>query len=840
MPSSVASLNFQNTKSPELRELITEGSMLSPMVSHADLSSSSTVDSQKSRAPDSRCGSCNGVKDEFPIDNTIRGIDGPKSVVVKTSIARIGVKPLKTVAFDISTFVHDPPQLIPAKHPKPGCVIVNEDGKIDIRDAKRNTLTSSLLSSSTKNNSCPVVNSLRSNTIKTPILNAVESGSAVHNTISVPGVKSGMPKNSLSLSNSSSADTSVSIAKTTKPSSLPLASNKDQPNSKSSSLSSNRKTLEVSRNSSETSLTSLLDNELDSFTPSRHNSTATLLPLNPTKKATGAPSESLIPVLNEHTIADEEIDQRLARVISHNRAITTDVNLVNSASEDGHGNNRGMINDPDYIPPEDRDGDLVVDIQTTLASIYARCCHLREILSLPLTLNQIKGKTLRDLPLKTLRLINPRPTMIEILSFCDFIKIIPIKQLSFDNLTLSDEQIYMIFSALLWLNELERVSLKNMQFTTVNNTLNENIKENDISTKTDSEASSGAYNSWYYLCLFLLKNKSLKRLDISQTESKNAEMVHHYHWPLFIDALEKRGGIDQIVINGCVNPLSNDSTPELSLASEKNFHNFLYRACMPKTRRMGMANNPNITSRHLQIFYEWFNLPECKLEVIDFSNNDNMFKDAKDIELLTESISLSQESANRLRFVSFRNNGLSNDIQAEGKLDSISRLLDSLSLLPTLQLLDFSSNPKLFTNPTFFAKFSEIFSKPLTELDLIKNGPNINELSSDNGLFVQLRRLHLNDNGMRNRDLIILFETFLNSTSLFQISLLNNIEIESDTESAECTFPSKPLDSNKRYLISIILSILTLKLSKNIFNIDLFSEDFVKKNSITPIETKII
>ena len=50
--------------------------------------------------------------------------------------------------------------------------------------------------------------------------------------------------------------------------------------------------------------------------------------------------------------------------------------------------------------------------------MYARCCHLREILPIPAILKQIPKGSMAPIPVLQLR--NPTPTMIEIQSFADF------------------------------------------------------------------------------------------------------------------------------------------------------------------------------------------------------------------------------------------------------------------------------------------------------------------------------------------------------------------------------------------------------------------------------------
>ena len=68
---------------------------------------------------------------------------------------------------------------------------------------------------------------------------------------------------------------------------------------------------------------------------------------------------------------------------------------------------------------ESKTGEKTISLET----IYTRCCHLREILPIPATLKQLKNKTA---PLEVLKMLNPKPTLIDVLSFSDFIAITPI------------------------------------------------------------------------------------------------------------------------------------------------------------------------------------------------------------------------------------------------------------------------------------------------------------------------------------------------------------------------------------------------------------------------------
>lgn len=98
-------------------------------------------------------------------------------------------------------------------------------------------------------------------------------------------------------------------------------------------------------------------------------------------------------------------------------------------------------------------------LEQTLDVAYTRCCHLREILPIPSTLRQVKGKTA---PLQTLKFLNPKPTLVDILSFCDFIAITPIHNIIFDNVSLTHDMFKIVICSLVTSPVVEKLGLRNV------------------------------------------------------------------------------------------------------------------------------------------------------------------------------------------------------------------------------------------------------------------------------------------------------------------------------------------------------------------------------------------
>ncbi|QEL61546.1 hypothetical protein CJJ09_003693 [Candidozyma auris] len=134
-----------------------------------------------------------------------------------------------------------------------------------------------------------------------------------------------------------------------------------------------------------------------------------------------------------------------------------------------------------------RQGYTVPIKKMALDLMYTRCCHLREILPIPAIAKQIPKGSMAPLPLLQLR--NPSPSMIEIQTFADFIRIAPIFCISLDGVSLSLEQFKILLSAMASKTQLEKLSLRN--------------------TPIDAEG-------WSLLCWFLSRNRVISKLDITQ------------------------------------------------------------------------------------------------------------------------------------------------------------------------------------------------------------------------------------------------------------------------------------------------------------------------------------
>ncbi|KAL6925486.1 hypothetical protein ACO0SA_000082 [Hanseniaspora valbyensis] len=213
------------------------------------------------------------------------------------------------------------------------------------------------------------------------------------------------------------------------------------------------------------------------------------------------------------------IDMPIHRHHSFVDELPTHSGLSNSLGNDDFEDGQNSGNSADSLPSSPSSL-RTVDKNVSLDKIYTRCCHLREILPIPITLKQLKNK---KNPLQVLKFLNPKPTLVDILSFTDFIQCIDLKTLVFDNVSLTDRMVTIIFKAvakLMLKNQLEKLCLKNVIIN----------KEN-----------------WKLLCkIITLSGNAFQTLDVSQTKlRKELQDSKDYlrsemDWDLFWYVIDKR------------------------------------------------------------------------------------------------------------------------------------------------------------------------------------------------------------------------------------------------------------------------------------------------------------
>lgn len=354
--------------------------------------------------------------------------------------------------------------------------------------------------------------------------------------------------------------------------------------------------------------------------------------------------------------------------------------------------------------------------EATLDIIYTRCCHLREILPITSTLKQLKGKTA---PLQVLKFLNPRPTLIDILSFCDFVSITPICTVVFDNVILNSEMLHIVLSSLAYSKTLDKLGLRNVV-----------INRDD----------------WYFFCKFLLKNKSITKLDISQTKTRSDLQLSDYresmNWNLFSYVLHSRKGkpLEELLLNGL--KLKLIPLPVLrgmlTIFSDKynKTNDVIENISRGRNNYLGVklgVASTDVPEDYLVMLFDW--MSKSKVQGVDLSYNHlNPY-----LKLMAKK--LARHDYDNLQYFSFNNTAVS-DVQ------NFALLLKYLSKLPNVRFLDVSNIPELFPHAIpFFFKYLPRF-------------PN-------------LKRIHIDNNLLSFRQLIMMCNILTKCQNLSNISIIN-------------------------------------------------------------------
>lgn len=338
--------------------------------------------------------------------------------------------------------------------------------------------------------------------------------------------------------------------------------------------------------------------------------------------------------------------------------------------------------------------------EVTLEMIYTRCCHLREILPIPATMKQLKNKTR---PLQVLKLLNPKPTLIDVLSFSDFIAITPINTIIFDNVTMSTEMLKNLLSALVHNKHLEKLSLRNVPI--------------------DS-------TGWLFLCEFLNRNHTVKKLDISQQRVKQVTKQTSFrsamNWDLFIKALVARNGIEELVMGGCK-------------LSDETFENLLENALSISTCRLGMAAT-EINVAKCAMVSDWISREDSKCVGIDVAYNDLSQGQLRPF------IEVFNNRKVNLIFFSLNSTNLSD-------VDEVYELIRGLANVKSLKFLDLSSLPQLF--PSVISKLNKTLP-----------------------LFNCLKRIHFDLNDLSSESIEAIADILPKINGLVHVSLLGNRNLD--------------------------------------------------------------
>ncbi|AJR68200.1 Mhp1p [Saccharomyces cerevisiae YJM1252] len=375
--------------------------------------------------------------------------------------------------------------------------------------------------------------------------------------------------------------------------------------------------------------------------------------------------------------------------------------------------------------------------------VYTRCCHLREILPIPATLKQLKKGSTDPIPILQLR--NPRPSMVEIWSFSDFLSIAPVLCLSLDGVQLTVQMLRIILSSLVYKQHFQKLSLRN--------------------TPLDEEG-------WKVLCYFVSKAKSLHSIDLtmvpsiktnvqkpskSSLKSKilrmqcNLENRSDMNWDLLTASIALMGGSEEIVISG-------------AKMNSAQFKNFILVACIA-TERLGLAYN-GLSKSQCDDLAKW--MVQSKVTGLDVGFNDLNGKLSSFTDAVLGKIQKANEK-NVFKFLSLNGTNLRVNEHDTFENNEVLKLISVLCYSENLKFLDISNNPAIFPHcvPTL--------------IDFLP-------------VFVNLVRLHIDYNNLSSTSVVMLAEVLPMCSRLNYFSMLGTeLDLASSKALAEAVRKSSSL-----------------------------------------------
>lgn len=455
------------------------------------------------------------------------------------------------------------------------------------------------------------------------------------------------------------------------------------------------------------------------------------------------------------TIDKPMVSRRSSNNLSSANSLNSLISHVSQASD-----HKNIDEEPVFPPP---------DLKIPHDVIYTRCCHLREILPIPATLKQLKPGSTDPIPLMQLR--NPRPSMVEVLSFSDFIRVAPILCISLDGVHLSVEMLKIILGSLLNKPDFEKLSLRN--------------------TPLDEEG-------WKLLAYFVSKCKSIRALDLtmvpnvktnvqkpSKSSLKNViprmecrmEDRSDMNWHMLSAAIAFRNGIEEIILAGAKMTFT-------------QFKTFIEVACINATR-LGLAYN-ELTSEQCVVLAHW--IIHSKVTGLDIGFNDLRGKLAPFYDAIWDKINNKGEK-NVFKYLSLNGTNLEVKENETSETNNFLKLLSIMCCSENLKFIDLSNNPNIFPHclPTL--------------VDCLP-------------VFVNLVRLHLDYNNLSTTAVVTLAEALPLCRKLNHLSLigteLNLASCKSLVEAVKKSSSLITIDIDWAYMPDNIKEQLSLFAMRNI------------------------
>lgn len=387
--------------------------------------------------------------------------------------------------------------------------------------------------------------------------------------------------------------------------------------------------------------------------------------------------------------------------------------------------------------------------------IYRRCCQLRETGILKKLVEQISSPSsaLAESPgtVGVLDLTGFAMSFQDIVTFSDWLAIVPVRKLILQNCGLTDEAVRLILAGLLSTRTVEAARLARGSRRNSKNTerLQKEERFGAIEKLSLKDNPKIGPEGWRHISLFIHMSRSLKGIDLSgipfpapapRTNSPpsraNPAMSSTNVATIFSGALAERlagGRLEELVLSECC-PSTEDIEKICNAAKSIGL------------RRFGLANN-NLSRNGLKHVVQYFQAGYCEgLDLGGNAINDHL-------DLLTATF----QKGIPLTALSLA------DCSLVPK--TLCNLLQALIVLPNFRFIDLSHNQGLFTiQPDSLAILRRYLPK-----------------------FPELRRVHLADVDLTSEKAIALAEILPDCPRLCHISVLENPAIEALAAAKDAT-----------------------------------------------------
>ncbi|PGG96040.1 hypothetical protein AJ79_09755 [Helicocarpus griseus UAMH5409] len=376
--------------------------------------------------------------------------------------------------------------------------------------------------------------------------------------------------------------------------------------------------------------------------------------------------------------------------------------------------------------------------------IYRRCCQLRETGVLKKLVEQISGPSsgLAESPgtVAVLDLTGIWMTLPDIVTFSDWLAVVPVRKLILQNCGLTDEAVRVILAGLLSTKTIEEArSRRRSSRKPSNDTANKEEKLGVIEKLSLKDNPKIGHDGWRHIALFIHMSRSLIGIDLSGIPFPQTSIATNGPSSPLTKPSKPNTEIPTVFANALAERLAGNHLEELVLSecypSMEDLKKICDAARTVHLRRFGLANN-NLKAEGLEHVISYFEAGSC--EGLDLGGNNL----ADHLGLLSSAIQKAKDHP--LCALSLA------DCSLVPK--PLCALLQALTHLPNFRFIDLSHNRGLFE------------STPDSLAMLRRYLPQISEL----------KRIHLADVNLSSEHAIALAEILPDCRRLCHINITEN------------------------------------------------------------------